>query len=136
MACATGTNTARKSRGSSMRRRRVPPVSALRSRVQTKAPAPVARNPREQKDSIMSDFPLPVRVIGPGSQVEEEELQFLPMPHEMNTFRMPAVPESADTVTLRASRDLLAEFLAAMERWDPAANPEGPRFDLAGVPAD
>jgi len=84
----------------------------------------------------MSDFPLPVRVIGPGSQVEEEELQFLPMPHEMNTFRMPAVPESADTVTLRASRDLLAEFLAAMERWDPAANPEGPRFDLAGVPAD
>jgi hydrogenase-1 operon protein HyaF len=81
----------------------------------------------------MVDFPLPVRMIGAGSQPEEEELEYLPLPHEMNTFRMPAVPDSADTVALRASRDLLAAFFAAMERWDPTANPEGPRFDLAGV---
>lgn len=84
----------------------------------------------------MSDFPLPVRMIGPGSQPEEEELQYLPLPHEMNTFRMPAVPETADTIALRASRDLLAAFFAAMERWNPIANPEGPQFDLADVPAD
>jgi hydrogenase-1 operon protein HyaF len=84
----------------------------------------------------MSDFPLPVRAIGPGSHVEEEELQFLPMPHKMNTFRMPVVPDGADSAALRASRDLLAAFFAEMDRWNPAANPEGPRFDLAGVPAD
>ncbi len=85
----------------------------------------------------MADFPLPVRMIGAGSQLaEDEELQYLPLPHEMNTFRMPAVPESADTVALRASRDLLEAFFAAMEGWDPAATPEGPRFDLAGVAKD
>ncbi len=84
----------------------------------------------------MSDFPLPVRMIGTGSQPQEEELQYLALPHEMNTFRMPAVPDSEDTAALRASRDLLAAFSAALERWDPAADPEGPRFDLAGVAAD
>ncbi len=49
---------------------------------------------------------------------------------------MPDVPERADTAALRASRDLLAAFSAAMERWNPAASGDGPRFDLSGMPAD
>jgi hydrogenase-1 operon protein HyaF len=82
----------------------------------------------------MKDFPLPVRAIGPGSQpVEDEELQYLAMPRDMNTFRMPVPPEHADAEALTEARDLLAAFLAQMEDWDPAATGRGPRLDLAGV---
>jgi hydrogenase-1 operon protein HyaF len=85
----------------------------------------------------MSDFPLPVRVIGAGSQpVEDDELRYLAMPHEMNTFRMPAVPERADASALAAARDALASFLRALERWDPVAQPQGPQQDLADVPPE
>jgi len=82
----------------------------------------------------MKDFPIPVRMVGAGSQpVEDEELQYLPMPREMNTFRMPAVPDRAAAEPLTEARDLLAAFLREMERWEPAADAYGPRCDLAGV---
>jgi hydrogenase-1 operon protein HyaF len=82
----------------------------------------------------MKDFPLPVRMVGSGSQPsEEEELQYLAMPHGMNTFQMPIVPERADAAALADARDLLAAFLALLETWDPAVTPRGPRLDLAGV---
>jgi hydrogenase-1 operon protein HyaF len=85
----------------------------------------------------MTDFPLPVRMIGPGSQPEEtDQLEYLPMPREMNTFRMPRVPERADTGALRVSRDLLQSLQDALNRWDPAAGTPGPRLDLAGVAPD
>jgi hydrogenase-1 operon protein HyaF len=59
----------------------------------------------------MNEFPLPVRMVGPGSQPEEaEELEYLPMPREMNTFRMPLVPERADPDAMRDARDLLRSF--------------------------
>jgi len=78
-------------------------------------------------------FPLPVRAIGPGSQVEEEELQYLAMPREMATFEMPRVPEAAPPQALAAARDLLAAFHAAFLRWDPATGTPGPRLDLTGI---
>ena len=82
----------------------------------------------------MKDFPLPVRMVGAGSQPgEDEELQYLEMPRGMNTFRMPLVPERADATALADARDLLAAFLALLDAWDPAAAPRGPRLDLAGV---
>jgi hydrogenase-1 operon protein HyaF len=79
-------------------------------------------------------FPLPVRVIGPGSQSEDEELQYLEMPKGMNTFAMPGVPEAESVDDLKAARDLLAGYCAALGRWDPAAHWQGPRLALAGVP--
>jgi hydrogenase-1 operon protein HyaF len=82
----------------------------------------------------MKDFPLPVRVTGSGSQpVEDEELQYLAMPRDMNTFRMPVVPERVDNAALAEARDLLALFLGKLEDWVPAAQGRGPRVDLAGV---
>jgi hydrogenase-1 operon protein HyaF len=82
----------------------------------------------------MKDFPLPVRVTGSGSQpVEDEELQYLAMPRDMNTFRMPIVPERVDNAALAEARDLLAAFLGKLEGWVPAPNGRGPRVDLAGV---
>jgi hydrogenase-1 operon protein HyaF len=82
----------------------------------------------------MKDFPLPVRMVGSGSQpVEDEELQYLEMPRDMNTFRMPIPPERADAVALAEARDVLATFLAQMEDWDPVATRRGPHVDMAGV---
>ncbi len=79
-------------------------------------------------------FPLPVRTFGPGSQPEEEELQYLAMSRDVPTFEMPRVPEAAPPDALAAARDLLAAFLAAYERWDPASGTPGPRLELTGVP--
>ena len=83
----------------------------------------------------MKDFPIPVRMVGPGSQAEDEdaELQYLAMPKGMNTFRMPVVPEHAEVTALAAARDVLADFLAWLERWDPAGEGEGPRSDMTGL---
>jgi len=83
----------------------------------------------------MKDFPVPVRSIGPGSQPgdEDAELDFLPMPREMNTFAMPRVPEEANPAALSAARDLLAGFLAALQAWNPDSGSPGPRADLRGV---
>lgn len=82
----------------------------------------------------MKEFPLPVRAIGPGSQpVDEEELQYLAMPSDMNTFRMPLVPEQADVTALSEARDVLAAFAALLEGWDPASGQPGPRLDLAAL---
>ncbi|MDO8419036.1 MAG: hydrogenase expression/formation protein [Rubrivivax sp.] len=82
----------------------------------------------------MKDFPLPVRVIGPGSQPEDDaELDFLPMPRDMNTFAMPRVPERADPAALVASRDVLAGFLAELAAWNPDQGAPGPRTDMTGI---
>jgi hypothetical protein len=40
----------------------------------------------------MNSLPIPVRIVGPGSHVEEE-MQYLDMPRDMRTFEMPRVPE-------------------------------------------
>lgn len=83
----------------------------------------------------MKDFPLPVRVVGPGSQpTEDEELQYLPMPREMNTFAMPRVPERADPDALRAARALLGRFLDRLAAWDPEGADRGPQVALTDVP--
>src|SRR5512137_1987196 len=83
----------------------------------------------------MNDFPIPVRLAGAGSQVEDEELQYIAMPRGMATFEMPRVPEKVDPAAMTAARDLLAGFLAALHDWDPTGVPPGPRLDLAGTPA-
>jgi hydrogenase-1 operon protein HyaF len=82
----------------------------------------------------MKDFPIPVHAIGPGSQpAEDAELAVLDMPRDMNTFEMPRVPDTADAAALIAARDLLAGFLAALQRWDPERQAQGPRAELDGV---
>jgi hydrogenase-1 operon protein HyaF len=83
----------------------------------------------------MESFPIPVRVIGPGSQEEDDTLQYLEMPRGMNTFRMPRVPEKVDPAALEDARDLFAAFLGHLEQWNPEADPNGPRLDLAGLDA-
>ncbi len=85
----------------------------------------------------MKDFPLPVHMVGPGSQPgDDEELQYLAMPRDMNTFRMPLVPEQADVRALAEARDALGAFTALLESWDPASPEPGPVLDLATLTAE
>jgi hydrogenase-1 operon protein HyaF len=88
-----------------------------------------------ERGAAMNDFPIPVRMVGAGSQVEEDELQYLAMPRDMMTFVMPRVPEKVDPEAMRIARDRLAGFLAALDGWDPAGGAPGPQLDLAGTAA-
>jgi hydrogenase-1 operon protein HyaF len=83
----------------------------------------------------MKTFPLPIRMIGPGSQIEAEPLQTLGMPRDMRTFEMPSVPHSADTSALNGTRLLLMRFLALMSDWEPGRGPN-PVLDLIAVQPD
>jgi hydrogenase-1 operon protein HyaF len=81
----------------------------------------------------MKPFPLPIRVVGPGAHVEDEELQYLAMPRGMAVFEMPRIPARADAAHMTAARALLAGFLDRMEAWDPAKGASAPRLDLDHV---
>lgn len=82
----------------------------------------------------MNEFPIPIRVVAPGSQpAEDEALQYLPMPRGMNTFRMPSVPDSADADAVAGMQAVLSELLAAMSAGDGTGPAIGLRQDLAGV---
>jgi len=81
----------------------------------------------------MKTLSIPVQVIGSGFQPEEEPLEHLNMPREMNTFQMPLVPERADGDALAQSRAVLAQFLQELERWGQAKGVPGPRVDLSTV---
>jgi hydrogenase-1 operon protein HyaF len=81
----------------------------------------------------MKSIPIPVRAIGPGSHVEEEEMQTLNMPRDMRTFEMPHVPDHGDTAALAAARDLLAGLHAQLEGWD-ARTHGNLMIDMRGVP--
>lgn len=85
----------------------------------------------------MEEFPVPVRVIGPGSQpAEGDAVRCLGMPRDVSVFRMPVVPDRAEGSALVESRDALAAFHADFERWDPSDGKSGPRLDLARQRAD
>lgn len=85
----------------------------------------------------MKEFPVSVRAVGAGSQpVDDEELQYLAMPREMATFRMPLVPDRVAVDSLMVARDVLATLLRQIETWDPESTAPGPRLDLDGIGAD
>ena len=80
----------------------------------------------------MNSFPIPVRMVGAGSHVEEEQMQYLDMPRDMRTFEMPRVPERVDPRALTSARNTLARFLACMNGWQPGTGPN-PRLDMRGI---
>lgn len=66
----------------------------------------------------MKDFPIPVvtAMVGPGSQLEDETLAYLPMPQGMETFRAPVLPEPEDLVGCKQAHRALREALAQLDR--------------------
>lgn len=61
-------------------------------------------------------FPIPVRTIGPGSQSEEEELQYMSMPKGMNTYQSPILPEREQIGELHQAQAALRAVAAAVQR--------------------
>lgn len=81
----------------------------------------------------MKDFPIPVRSIGPGSQVEDETLDYMPMPQGMETFRAPPLPEPEELAERHRAHAVLRETLAQLAE---VCTRGGNRsVSLAGLPA-
>lgn len=83
----------------------------------------------------MKPMPIPVRIpvvsqplltLGPGSQPEEDALQYLPMPSGMRTYHAPELPEAEAAVGLEGARRLLRAMLAALD----GRRPEDPPTSL------
>ncbi|TVO59357.1 hydrogenase expression/formation protein [Denitromonas halophila] len=80
----------------------------------------------------MKDFPLPVISFGPGSQDEDEAVDFIGSPGEMNAFMPPRRPEVADP----ASRDAAIAQLEALRDRMKASRFGAPlSVDLSALPA-
>lgn len=80
----------------------------------------------------MKDFPIPVRTIGPGSQVEDDTLEYMPMPQGMDTFRAPSLPEPEQMAARRKAHETLRDTLTELESvCQGGANRV---IDLAGLP--
>jgi hydrogenase-1 operon protein HyaF len=59
-------------------------------------------------------FPIAVRAVGPGSQEEQETLDYLVMPTAMSTWRAPALPQPEDVAALADARACLRRVVAAL----------------------
>jgi hydrogenase-1 operon protein HyaF len=82
----------------------------------------------------MSDFPIPVRAIGPGSQPEDPAaLAVLDIPREVATFQMPRVPEKASAGVLAAARDLLAQLCDEFGAWLAAPSGRAPQLEMTSL---
>lgn len=59
-------------------------------------------------------FPLPLVAFGPGSQAEDEAMDFLPMPRDMHTYRAPPLPEPEALASHGAALEALHQVLALL----------------------
>lgn len=64
----------------------------------------------------MKDFPIPLVALGPGTQPEDESLDYLPLPKDMSTYRPPVLPEPEELVGLDQARDALQQVLTLLEQ--------------------
>ncbi|MCB2019011.1 MAG: hydrogenase expression/formation protein [Hydrogenophaga sp.] len=62
----------------------------------------------------MKAFPIPVVALGPGTQSEDETLDYLPMPKDMDTYRAPELPEPEEVVGREGARKVFAQVLDAL----------------------
>lgn len=64
----------------------------------------------------MKDFPIPLVALGPGTQHEDESLDYLPLPKDMSTYRPPVLPEPEELVGLDQARAALQQVLTLLEQ--------------------
>lgn len=71
----------------------------------------------------MHAFPIPVvafsQTLGPGSQHEDETLDYLPMPHDMHTYRAPILPEPEAIQGCAQARAWLTRLRDGVRDWVP-----------------
>ncbi|MDE2371068.1 MAG: hydrogenase expression/formation protein [Burkholderiales bacterium] len=76
-------------------------------------------------------FPIPVVAFGPGSQHEEETLEYLRMPAGMETYRPPQLPDPEVLAGQRGALKVLAQVFNALEAAQHGDTP--PPVPLAGL---
>ncbi|WP_066272261.1 hydrogenase expression/formation protein [Hydrogenophaga palleronii] len=64
----------------------------------------------------MKEFPIPLVALGPGTQHEDESLDYMPLPKDMDTYRPPVLPEPEELAGLDQARSALNQVLALLER--------------------
>jgi hydrogenase-1 operon protein HyaF len=79
----------------------------------------------------MKDFPIPLVALGPGSQTEDETLDYLPLPADMDTYRPPRLPEPEELGEHAQALSVLHAVLGLLAQ-DGAAG----ALPLHGLPAD
>ena len=62
----------------------------------------------------MKPFPLPVVAFGPGSQQEDENLEYMDMPKDMHTFSMPGLTDDMDPALRDEALDLARNLVDRM----------------------
>jgi hydrogenase-1 operon protein HyaF len=61
-------------------------------------------------------FPVPIVAFGPGSQPDEEAVDFMPMPRDMSTYRAPSLPEPEALAGHEDALEVLHRALGALQR--------------------
>lgn len=82
----------------------------------------------------MKAFPIPVVALGPGTQTEDESLDYLPMPKDMDTYRAPLLPEPEEIAGRAAAREALVQVLALLDQ--AADGAAGGQVSLLALPAE
>ena len=62
-------------------------------------------------------FPIPVMAWGPGSQPEDTELAYLPLPREIESFDMPHLPSSEQVAHLAEAKAAIASLIARLQNY-------------------
>jgi hydrogenase-1 operon protein HyaF len=76
-------------------------------------------------------FPIPVVALGADSQAEDEQLDYLPMPTAMNTYRPPILPEPQEVAECAAVHEALHAVLALLDH--AADGGQGGQVSLQGL---
>ncbi|WP_066159861.1 hydrogenase expression/formation protein [Hydrogenophaga pseudoflava] len=82
----------------------------------------------------MKAFPIPVVALGPGTQTEDEHLDYLPMPKDMDTYRAPMLPEPEEIAGRAAAREALVQVLALLDQ--AADGGVGGQVSLQALPSE
>ena len=83
----------------------------------------------------MKAFPIPVVSIGPGSQPQDDELEFVRMPEMLATFHMPPRPLDASPEAMAEARAFFTELHAAARAHDFGSRQQLTRDVMALSPA-
>jgi hydrogenase-1 operon protein HyaF len=60
-------------------------------------------------------FPVAVVGLGPGSQPEDPDLAYMPLPREIDSFDQPTLPTSEEVEHLHAAKQVIAELIAQLQ---------------------
>lgn len=63
----------------------------------------------------MKPFPIPVVALGPGTQSEDETLDYVSMPKDMDTYRPPVLPEPEEIAGRAMARAALGRVLDLLD---------------------